>query len=46
MVTQSTPFANRPVKDPEPGKWVKIGDWMDADAGRGLIREAIERTKS
>ena len=30
-------------KDLEPGKWVKIGDWMDADAARKSITEAIER---
>ena len=33
-------------KDLEPGKWVQIGDWMDAEAARGLIRQAIERAKS
>ncbi|WP_265517868.1 inorganic diphosphatase [Nitratireductor luteus] len=32
-------------KDLEPGKWVKIGDWMDAAAARRLITEAIERAK-
>ncbi len=32
-------------KDLEPGKWVKIGDWMDAAAARRLIVEAIERAK-
>ena len=30
-------------KDLEPGKWVKIGDWQDADAARKMIAEAIER---
>ncbi|MEX0954539.1 MAG: inorganic diphosphatase [Rhizobiaceae bacterium] len=33
-------------KDLEPGKWVKIGDWGDAAAARGMIVEAIERAKS
>ncbi|MDZ5699278.1 inorganic diphosphatase [Chelativorans sp. M5D2P16] len=33
-------------KDLEPGKWVKIGDWMDAEAARRLIVEAIDRAKS
>ncbi|WP_295807889.1 inorganic diphosphatase [uncultured Nitratireductor sp.] len=33
-------------KDLEPGKWVKIGDWMDADAARKLIVEAVERAKA
>lgn len=32
-------------KDLEPGKWVKIGDWMDAKEARRLIVEAIERAK-
>ncbi|WP_173934157.1 inorganic diphosphatase [Chelativorans sp. Marseille-P2723] len=32
-------------KDLEPGKWVKIGDWMDAAAARRLISEAIARAK-
>jgi inorganic pyrophosphatase len=30
-------------KDLEPGKWVKIGDWHDADTARRLIAAAIER---
>ena len=30
-------------KDLEPGKWVKIQDWIDADGARRLIREAMER---
>jgi inorganic pyrophosphatase len=30
-------------KDLEPGKWVKIGDWLGADDARRLISEAIER---
>jgi inorganic pyrophosphatase len=33
-------------KDLEPGKWVKIGDWLDAEEARRLIVEAIEREKS
>ena len=33
-------------KDLEPGKWVKIGDWMDADNAKRLIVEAIERAKA
>jgi inorganic pyrophosphatase len=32
-------------KDLEPGKWVKIMGWGDADEARGLIVEAIEREK-
>jgi inorganic pyrophosphatase len=32
-------------KDLEPGKWVKIGDWMDADAARQMIADAIARAK-
>lgn len=30
-------------KDLEPGKWVQIGDWMDAENARRLIEEAIAR---
>ena len=32
-------------KDLEPGKWVKIGGWRDAETARRLIVEAIERAK-
>ncbi|MEZ5873047.1 MAG: inorganic diphosphatase [Nitratireductor sp.] len=32
-------------KDLEPGKWVKIGDWMGASEARRLVVEAIERAK-
>ena len=32
-------------KDLEPGKWVKIGDWMGAAEARRLVVEAIERAK-
>ncbi len=30
-------------KDLEPGKWVKIGGWQNADVARKLIAEAIDR---
>jgi inorganic pyrophosphatase len=30
-------------KDLEPGKWVKITDWGDAEAARRCIQEAIDR---
>ena len=33
-------------KDLEPGKWVKIGDWQNADRARELIVSAIERAKA
>ena len=33
-------------KDLEPGKWVKIGDWLGADDARRLISEAIERANA
>ena len=32
-------------KDLEPGKWVKVAGWGDADEARQLIVEAIERDK-
>ncbi len=33
-------------KDLEPGKWVKIGEWMDAEQARTMIANAIERARS
>lgn len=30
-------------KDLEPGKWVRIGDWRNADDAKLMIQEAIER---
>ncbi|MEX2453176.1 MAG: inorganic diphosphatase [Rhodospirillaceae bacterium] len=33
-------------KDLEPGKWVKIGDWMDAEAARAMIVKAIARAEA
>lgn len=33
-------------KDLEPGKWVKIGDWLNATQARQLIADAIERAKT
>jgi inorganic pyrophosphatase len=33
-------------KDLEPGKWVKIVRWGDADEARKLIVEGIERAKA
>lgn len=33
-------------KDLEPGKWVKIGDWLGAEAARTMIVEAIGRAKA
>ncbi len=32
-------------KDLEPGKWVKIGDWLGADDAKRLITDAIERAQ-
>lgn len=32
-------------KDLEPGKWVKIGDWMEAGVARRMIADAIERAE-
>jgi inorganic pyrophosphatase len=32
-------------KDLEPGKWVKIGDWLGADDAKRLIVEAIDRAQ-
>ncbi len=33
-------------KDLEPGKWVKIGDWLDADAAGALVMTAIARANA
>lgn len=33
-------------KDLEPGKWVKIGDWLGVDEARGMITAAIERARA
>jgi len=33
-------------KDLEPGKWVKIGDWLDVDAAKRIILESIEHAKA
>jgi inorganic pyrophosphatase len=33
-------------KDLEPGKWVKMNGWGDAEEAKKLIREAIERAKA
>jgi inorganic pyrophosphatase len=30
-------------KDLEPGKWVKVTDWLGAEAARRLVAEAIQR---
>jgi inorganic pyrophosphatase len=32
-------------KDLEPGKWVKVGSWGDADDAKRLIEEGIQREK-
>ena len=32
-------------KDLEPGKWVKIGGWQNAEVAKKMIVEAIERGK-
>ena len=32
-------------KDLEPGKWVKMGGWMDAETSRQLVIDAVERAK-
>ena len=33
-------------KDLEPGKWVKIGGWQNAEVAKRLIMEAVDRAKS
>jgi len=36
---------NATIKDLEPGKWVRIGDWYGAEKARELIVESIDRAK-
>ena len=33
-------------KDLEPGKWVKLGGWVDVDEAKAIILEGIERAKA
>ncbi len=33
-------------KDLEPGKWVKIGDWLGVDEAKRMIVNAVERAKT
>ena len=33
-------------KDLEPGKWVELVGWRDADAARALVLEGVERAKA
>ena len=46
IVLDQVPHFFEHYKDLEPGKWVQIGDWLDAEAAKGLIREAIKRAGS
>ena len=46
ITTCENPPEDVDVKDLEPGKWVQIGNWLDAEAAKGLIRDAIERARS
>jgi inorganic pyrophosphatase len=38
-------YAGLHYKDLEPGKWVKLIGWGDAEEARQLIVEAIERAR-
>ncbi|MGB0843604.1 MAG: inorganic diphosphatase [Alphaproteobacteria bacterium] len=44
LIEQIKHFFER-YKDLEPGKWVKVQDWGDADKAESMIVEAIERAK-
>ena len=45
IVTQQIEHFFQHYKDLEPGKWVKLLGWGDADEARRLIVEAVERAK-
>jgi inorganic pyrophosphatase len=45
ITTQQIEHFFEHYKDLEPGKWVKLGGWHDADVARKMIVEAIERAK-
>lgn len=32
-------------KDLEPGKWVRVGDWLDAEKAKEFVRAAIDRAE-
>jgi inorganic pyrophosphatase len=43
ITTQQIAHFFEHYKDLEPGKWVRMGDWVDADAAKAEILEAVER---
>ena len=45
ITTQQIQHFFEHYKDLEPGKWVKIGDWGNADQAKRMIQAAIERAK-
>ena len=45
ITTQQVEHFFEHYKDLEPGKWVKIGDWHNAEVARRLSVEAINRAK-
>jgi inorganic pyrophosphatase len=46
IVTQQIEHFFKHYKDLEPGKWVKLNGWGDAEHAKRLVVEAIERDKA
>jgi inorganic pyrophosphatase len=46
IVTQQIEHFFQHYKDLEPGKWVKIKGWGDADEAKRIVLECIERARS
>jgi inorganic pyrophosphatase len=46
ITTQQIEHFFEHYKDLEPGKWVKIGDWHNAEDAKQMIVESIERAKT
>jgi len=45
IVTQQIEHFFQHYKDLEPGKWVKLNGWGDAEVAKRIIMEAVERAK-
>ena len=45
LIDQITHFFER-YKDLEPGKWVKVDAWGDAEEAKKMIAEGVDRAKA